>query len=223
MEWFVEKYLMTVTTKVSASISVLDIGSSDVNGSYRHLFPSPRFSYVGLDMVKGKNVDIVPKLPYDWSEIRDSSYDVVISGQCFEHVEFPWILFEEIARIVKPNGLICIITPRLQARHRYPVDTYRYDSDGMLAMAKYVNFKPEHVSCNEAPIKAPGSWFSHFGDCMLVARKPKDWAGILDVRKYNYVPWPMNKLSGNFVNEENHPSFIRSIANLFRFSKTKND
>ncbi|MBO4335973.1 MAG: class I SAM-dependent methyltransferase [Desulfovibrio sp.] len=219
MEWFVENYLMKITTKRSHPISVLDVGSCDVNGSYKPLFPKPQFSYVGLDMAAGKNVDIVPRMPYSWTEIRDDSYDVIISGQCFEHVEFPWVLFEEMARILKPNGLLCVITPRHQLRHRYPVDTYRYDSDGMLALAKYANLTPEHVSCNEAPIHAPRDWFSMFGDCMMVARKPKEWPGILDVRSYQYIPWPMNKLAAKFVSEENHPSFIRTIFNLFKRPK----
>lgn len=219
MEWFVENYLYNYKTINDSEIKVLDIGSYDVNGSYKQFFNKPKFLYTGLDMNKGRNVDFVPEKPYDWSEIKDSSYDVIISGQCFEHIEFPWAVFAEICRIVKEDGYVCIIVPRLQERHRYPVDTYRYDSDGLAALAKYGNLVPEHISMNEAPINAPDTWFSHYGDCFMVAKKPKNWPGMLDIKNYVYTPWPIEKLRTNFLTEENHPSFKRTILNLFNFKK----
>lgn len=100
MSWFVENYLLDASLNVSKKISVLDVGSQDVNGSYRLLFDDARFEYTGLDMAKGKNVDIVPKSIYHWTEIENDSYDVVISGQCLEHVEFPWVTVSEMSRIV---------------------------------------------------------------------------------------------------------------------------
>lgn len=221
MEWFVENYLLDYTTKTEKAITVLDVGSYDVNGTYRHFFHKPKFMYTGLDMSAGRNVDYVPEKPYDWSEIKDASYDVIISGQCFEHIEFPWAVFAEMCRIVKENGYICIIVPRTQERHRFPVDTYRYDADGLAALAKYGNLIPEHISRNEAPITAPAAWFSHIGDCFMVARKPSNWPGMLDVKNYSFTPWPVDKLRTGFLTEENHPSFRRTITNLFGLLKRK--
>jgi hypothetical protein len=37
--------------------TVVDIGSMDVNGTYRHLFPAWR--YIGVDMEPGLGIDIV--------------------------------------------------------------------------------------------------------------------------------------------------------------------
>ena len=219
MEWFVENYLLDYKTNSDQEIKVLDIGSSDINGSYRHFFGKPKFLYTGLDMAKGRNVDFVPKRPYDWSEIQDASYDVIISGQCFEHVEFPWALFSEICRILKENGYVCIVVPRQQDRHRYPVDTYRYDADGLAALAKFGNLVPEHISMNEAPINAPCSWFSHYGDCFMVARKPENWPGMLDVKEYTYTPWPIEKLRTGFLTEDAHPTRRRTIRDFFTFKK----
>lgn len=42
--------------------------------------------YTGLDIVPGVNVDIVTTDPYHWP-IEDNAFDLVISGQCMEHVE----------------------------------------------------------------------------------------------------------------------------------------
>lgn len=59
-----------------------------VNGSYRTLFNNPKWNYVGCDLEEGSNVDIVLNDPYDWKNIESNSYDVVISGQAFEHIEY---------------------------------------------------------------------------------------------------------------------------------------
>ena len=212
MEWFVENYLLDFSTKEKdEKIKVIDIGAYDVNGTYKPLFDDSRFEYTGFDMAKGPNVDITPDFPYDWKEIVNDTYDVVISGQCLEHIEFPWVTMEEMTRILKPGGLMCIIAPRGVPRHRYPVDTYRYDADGMAALAKYAKLEPLHISTGEAPPTAGIDWFiGNTLDSMLVARKPKEWDGVLDIRKYRYIKWPIEKLRGNFLTFDTpHPCRLR--------------
>src|SRR5262245_27344434 len=81
---------------------VTDIGSMDVNGSYRSLFPTCR--YIGVDMEPGPGVDVVAK-NYDSYPLSNRSSDLVISGQALEHMEFFWISWLEMCRIVKFGGL----------------------------------------------------------------------------------------------------------------------
>ena len=69
---------------------VLDLGSQDINGSYRPLFAVPPWKYVGVDLAAGPNVDVVLADPYDWREIDPESADVIVAGQTFEHTEFFW-------------------------------------------------------------------------------------------------------------------------------------
>jgi len=115
---------------------VLDVGSYDVNGNHRDQFDYP-VEYVGLDVIPGPNVDLVVKDPYVWTEITDGSFDVVISGSTFEHIEFPWLTIREIARVLRPGGLAFIIAPSCGPMHRYPVDCYRFFPDGLVALAKW--------------------------------------------------------------------------------------
>jgi SAM-dependent methyltransferase len=134
MKQFVEKYL-----NKNKTLKILDIGSQDVYGSYKDLFKNPNWKYYGLDMIKAKNVDIVIKNIYSWKEIRSKTYDVVISGQALEHIEYPWLTMKEIKRILKSDGLCCIIAPSSGPEHKYPIDCYRFFPDGLKALAKYVN------------------------------------------------------------------------------------
>ena len=63
-------------------IKVLDVGSYGVNGTYKEIFSDEnRFSYTGLDLQSGPNVDYVPKAPYAWPDLEDGSFDVIISGR----------------------------------------------------------------------------------------------------------------------------------------------
>jgi len=120
-----------------AELSILDLGSQDVNGSYKELFTKPGWHYLGLDMAPGKNVDLVLADPYNWTEIPSASVDIVISGQAFEHIEFIWLTIQEIARVLKPGGQTCILAPSAGGEHKYPVDCWRIYPDGMRALAKY--------------------------------------------------------------------------------------
>ena len=45
---------------------------------------------------------------YNWIEIPDESYDVVISGQAFEHMEFFWKSIIEIKRILNRKDFVVL-------------------------------------------------------------------------------------------------------------------
>src|SRR5579875_2336057 len=91
------------------AMRVLDVGSMDVNGSYRQFFDDPAWTYTGVDMEAGPGVDSVLPQPYDWSVLAASAYDEVVSGQALEHIEFPWVTILEVARVLRPQGLVCLI------------------------------------------------------------------------------------------------------------------
>jgi len=220
MEWFVQNYLAEYTQR--GAVRVLDVGSYDMNGSYKRFFDE-RFLYTGLDMVAGPNVDVVPKHIYKWPEIESNSFDVVVSGQTLEHTEFFWVTVAEMARVLRNDGLMCIIVPRSQGFHRHPVDCYRFDTDGMIALARYCNMLPLHASMNLAPEGAPLDWFIEgFGDAMLVARKPENWAGLIEMDQYVFQEADIKSLATGFVPQERliHTRVIDSI--IYQLNRLNN-
>jgi len=138
MKRFRDQYLLS---RQEEDLTIYDLGSMDVNGSYRPLFVNPSWHYTGLDMAPGDNVDVVLDNPYKWREIGTHRADVLISGQAFEHIEFFWITMLEIARVLKPGGICCIIAPSGGPEHRYPVDCWRFYRDGFAAMARFARVK----------------------------------------------------------------------------------
>ncbi len=150
---------------------ILDLGSFDVNGSYRDYFAVGPWIYRGIDMTAGKNVDIVLQDPYNWREVKSGSADVVISGQAFEHIEYFWLSMLEIARVLKSDGLCCLIAPSGGPEHRYPVDCWRFFPDGFAALARFARLEVSEVySKNETTGHTDGS--DLWQDTVLVCRKP---------------------------------------------------
>lgn len=86
-------------------LAILDVGGANVNGSYRDVFDDPLRAYQALDVAPGEGIDVVPRRPWRWQDVAAGSYDVIVSGQAFEHIAFPWVTILEMRRALKPGGL----------------------------------------------------------------------------------------------------------------------
>lgn len=137
------RYLDVFNTR---ELNVVDVGSLDVNGTYKSLM-SDKWKYVGVDIISGKNVDIVMKSPYELP-FADGSANIVISGQCLEHVDRPWLLVKEMARILDPGGFCFITCPAKFHLHDYPHDYWRIYPEGMRVLLQDAGFKVLEVYTN---------------------------------------------------------------------------
>jgi SAM-dependent methyltransferase len=169
MRAFRARYL---SEREKQQLLILDLGSQDINGTYRPLFENPRWTYIGVDLTAGRNVDVVLSDPYDWSEIPTAHADLVISGQAFEHIEWFWLTMLQIGRVLKPGGLCCLICPAAGPEHRYPVDCWRFYPDGLAALARFAGLNVISVSTQwQAEGYSDGS--DDWKDSMLVCEKPR--------------------------------------------------
>ena len=163
MEWFKNTYLNS-----SRKLNILNVGSLDTKGNYNYsdIFDEENWTYTCLDFQEDNNVDIVVTDIYNWFEVEDNTYDIIISGQLFGHLEFFWLTMSEIERVLKPGGHICIITPPSSPKHGENVpNCYHFHEDGLNAMARYVNLEVLHTSVDEKKEVSPQN------DACLVARK----------------------------------------------------
>ena len=169
-------------------LRIVDLGSGDFNGSYRALFERPPWLYVGADLQAGDNVDVILRDPYHWREFKSESVDVVISGQTFEHTEFFWETILEIARILKPQGLCCIIAPAAGPEHRFPLDCWRIFSDGFRALARHANLEVLYSRTQWEELPQYDSESNKWHESMLIARKPAEtWSSKWRRRYYPYA------------------------------------
>lgn len=123
VKWFVKKFLE------DKPLQILDVGSYNVNGCNRTFIENPKWKYLGLDIFPGPNVDIVVNDPYHYP-FESNKFDVVISTNAVEHVEDIYAWADEITRVLKPGGWMCVTAPCMLDEHKYPYDCWRFYPDG---------------------------------------------------------------------------------------------
>ena len=158
MGWFKNSHL-----NESENLKILDVGSLDSTGeyNYKNIFNEPNWEYVGLDIEDGNNVDLVVNDIYNWFEIEDESYDVVISGQFFQHLKYFWLTMAQIERVLKPNGHVCIIVP--SAGHNYDKnmpDCYRFNKGGLRALTNYAGLEIIRLGVDKRELAKP--WYDSY-------------------------------------------------------------
>jgi SAM-dependent methyltransferase len=123
-------------------------------------------------MAKTGNVDFVPADPFAWTELESESFDVVISGQTFEHNPYFWITAAEIARVLVPGGMVALIAPSSGRPHRFPVDCWRFYPDSWAAICQYVGLdllESYREKKTTTRMVIPGTYWR---DAMMIAQKP---------------------------------------------------
>jgi SAM-dependent methyltransferase len=118
---------------------ILEIGSYQVQGqehliNLRSLFP--RRSYVGVDFRAGPGVDCVASV--EALPQASGSVGTVIAFSVFEHVQRFWIGFEEVLRVLRPDGVLLVACPFYFHQHAFPSDYWRFTPQAFeLLLAKY--------------------------------------------------------------------------------------
>jgi Methyltransferase domain. len=151
----------------SKPYAIFELGSmiiDDAALNYKSLLDAPLWQYTGADISPGKNVDLVLPDPYSW-DICSENYDIVLSGQTFEHIPYFWLAWKEMVRITKRGGLLFVIAPSKGNEHRYPVDCWRFFKDGMIALGALENVEVLEATTN---YKKDSKW----GDTVAVFKKP---------------------------------------------------
>ena len=138
---FKSVYLSELRNK---KFKLIDVGSLSVNSNIKNSLED-NMEYIGIDIVKGENVDVVLNNPYKFP-FEDKSIDVVISISNFEHTEFFWLTYLEILRVLKDDGLFFLNAPSNSKYHRHETDNWRFYPDSMISLQKwgeYNNFEPQ--------------------------------------------------------------------------------
>jgi len=103
---------------------------------FRRYFTNPLWTYTGLDIVSGDNVDVVVNDGYKYP-FNDNEFDIVICANVLEHVEDIYKLTEEIGRL--SNGFVLLFVPWDRPLHNYPIDCWRMSPVGLSFLIKRLN------------------------------------------------------------------------------------
>ena len=141
MNLFLRGLVQSVVESFSLPDPVLEIGSYQVDGqeniiNLRQLFPGK--TYHGLDIREGPGVDIVGSV--EQLDMPDASLGTVLALSTFEHVQHFWKGFDEVYRVLRPDGALIVCCPFYFHVHAYPSDYWRFTPEALkLMLEKYPN------------------------------------------------------------------------------------
>jgi len=122
---------------------VLDCGSGRRDLYYDHV--------VNFDIAEYDTTDVMgvgEDLPF-----KDNSFDVVLSLSVLEHVKDPFKCAGEIARVLKPGGLLICCVPFLQPYHGYPHHYYNMTGQGLKNLFDdKLEIDKIEITVNELPV-----------------------------------------------------------------------
>lgn len=128
---------------------ILEVGSKDY-GSTENLRPlfASHGEYVGVDMAGGPGVDVVCDLTQDF-EVVDAAlngqrFGTIICLSVLEHVDQPFRMAENLSKLLKPGGAVCLSAPFAWKFHGYPSDYWRFTHEGIRKLFSGLEFQEEH-------------------------------------------------------------------------------
>lgn len=184
---------------------VVDIGSRISAGqtaTHRDLLAGYDCTITGVDVLEGRNVDIVMRKPYRLP-LKSNSADVIISGQAFEHIPFFWASFLEMARVLAPGGLMFLTAPSRGHVHDR-MDCWRYYPDSMRALAAFARLRLKEAHTDMPPRKPGTVRFDYvhiddtnyyWGDTVGVFQKPQSYSKLVAVAR-EVIVWWANRVGG---------------------------
>lgn len=120
---------------------ILEIGSYHVEGqeslcNVRSYFPGK--PYLGVDVRPGPGVDCIASV--EALPQPDASFGTVIAMSTFEHVPRFWRGFEEVHRVLRPDGVFLVSCPFYFHIHNFPSDYWRFTPEAFeLLLQGYPN------------------------------------------------------------------------------------
>lgn len=115
-------------------LKVLEVGSRVVTGA-NHRQRFSKADYTGFDFYPGENVDVVGDAHRLSSHFPEGQqFDLIFASAVFEHLHMPWIVAEEITKLLKIGGHVFVETHFSYIAHERPWNFYQFSDMGLRAL-----------------------------------------------------------------------------------------
>lgn len=126
---------------------VLEVGSHDYGSTQniRGLFADA--DYTGIDMNPGPGVDLALDLTGPFEEIDGAlggrRFGTIFCLSVLEHCDQPFVMADNMSRLLAPGGQIFVSVPFAWKFHGYPSDYWRFTHEGVKKLFPALQFNGE--------------------------------------------------------------------------------
>jgi SAM-dependent methyltransferase len=126
----------------------LEVGSKDYGNTQdlRSLFAA-QDRYIGVDLEEGPGVDVVLDLTGPLETIEERlgpvRFGTIFCLSVLEHCQQPFKMAENLTRLLRPGGVVCISAPFAWEYHSYPSDYWRFTHHGIQRLFAGLDFDLE--------------------------------------------------------------------------------
>lgn len=143
--WYVHEFIRREAIPLmKPGMKVLDAGSGKLPEQYlREEILATGCILHTCDLNFGPGVDFeadVSNLPFE-----DGAYDIVLNTQVLEHVKDPGKVSQELARVLRPGGVLFLTTPQSSPLHNLPWNFFNFTHLGLGLLMEGVGLKMEKV------------------------------------------------------------------------------
>jgi SAM-dependent methyltransferase len=180
---------------------IVEMGALQIEGQEHISNLRPFFTgktYHGLDFRTGPGVDIVGNV--ESLPLPDRSIGTIIALSTFEHVQRFWRGFDEIYRVLRPDGAVLISCPFYLHVHAFPSDYWRFTPEALdFMLERYPvriigsqgpSRRPAHVWAlglrEDYPRPTPEQWSRYQGLIGRYAHQPIAWHRLI---RYQVARW----------------------------------
>lgn len=113
-------------------LRILEIGSREAAGSATAKEQFANGEYIGFDYYPGRNVDVVGDAHRLSSYFKDGEkFDIIYTTACFEHFAMPWLVAEEISKMLNVGGVLLVATHFSYKMHQRPWNFFQFSDMGL--------------------------------------------------------------------------------------------
>ncbi len=139
------------------------------------------------DIAAGPGVDIVCDAHDMRENLADNTIDCVVTISTLEHVKKPWIVVDEIYRVLKPGGMLYVNTPWVFPFHADPNDHYRFSHRGLEILCE--RFDVLESGYNRGPASTMAHLSAHSLAIMLSFNSRMLYGILVDLLKWPLAPF----------------------------------
>jgi hypothetical protein len=125
----------------------LEIGSREYGHtvSFKQEFTTRPGDYLGVDLEPGPGVDVALDLTADFSLVSSrlpTPFATILCLSVLEHCRQPFLMAENIQRLLAPGGALYVSVPFVWEIHSYPSDYWRFTPAAVRLLFPEVEFSP---------------------------------------------------------------------------------